>query len=335
MNIGIVSYGLYTPKTYESAEDVACRTGLSAEAVRGLGIRRKCMPGPEDQPVVMAAAAAGQALDRAGDLAPEQVDVVIWTGEEYKDYVAQTPSIRLQEEIGCRNAWAFDLVGQGVTLIQGMRVARDLMVGDDRVRTVLLAGGTRNVDLVDDTDENTRFLLAASASGGALILQADHGKNRLMETAFIVDAHMADAVYVPGGGTEHPFSPDNLGSEMMSYRAVEPALVADYLDTRWASAIGEVTRKVLAGTVPDYLALRHLRPADREAVLRSLSLAPERSAVLEEWGDHGTNDPILSLDLGIRSGAVTDGSLVVFAAGGIGFTYAAALIRWGLQPLEV
>ena len=45
--------------------------------------------------------------------------MVIWTGEEYKDYIAQTAAIRLQEETECRNAWAFDLVGQGVTTIQG------------------------------------------------------------------------------------------------------------------------------------------------------------------------------------------------------------------------
>lgn len=329
MNIGIVSYGLYTPKTFETAADVAGRAGIGIDAVHSLGIRRKCRPGPEDQPVVMAAAAARQALDRAGDLTPDRVDVVIWTGEEYKDYVAQTPSIRLQEEIGCRRAWAFDLVGQGVTLVQGMRVAADLMAGDDRVRTVLLAGGTRNVDLVDAANRNTRFLLAASASGGAMILQAGHPENRLVDTAFSVDAHMADAVYVPGGGTETPFSPDNLNTPPMYYHTPDPAAVESYLATRWTAGLCKVARQVLAGSAPDYLALRHLAPSERMAVLDDLAVASERSAVLDDWGAHGTNDPILSLDLGLRSGAVTAGSRVAAVTGGIGFTFAAALIRWG------
>lgn len=329
MNIGIVSYGLYLPSTFDSAEDVARRSGLTVEAVRALGIRRKCSPGESDQPVAMAVAAARQALERAEGLNPDQVDAVIWTGEEYKDYIAQTPSIRLQEEIGCKKAWAFDLVGQGVTMIQGLKVAKDLIAGDKGVRTVMLAGGTRNVDLVDDRREDTRFLLAASVSGGAIMLQEDYSQNHLVDTAFCIDAHMADAVYVPGGGTEHPFSTDTIDSEAMFYQTQNPGLVNGYLSDKWASSLCNVTRKVLAGAMPDYVALRHLRPADRLEVLRMLDLTPEHSAALDDWGHHGTNDPILSLDIGIRTKAVTDGALVAMVTGGIGFSYAAALVRWG------
>lgn len=329
MHIGIVSYGLFVPQEFETAADVARRSGLSIEAVQALGLRRKCRPGPKDQPVAMAVAAARQALGRSQGLTPDQVDVVIWTGEEYKDYIAQTPAIRLQEEIGCQNAWAFDLVGQGVTMVQGLRVARDLVRGDRRIRTVLLAGGTRNVDLVDDGNPDTRFLLAASASGGALILRAGHGQNRLLETAFLVDAQMADAVYVPGGGTEQPFAADNLNTAVMFYQTPDPSRLADYLGTRWVPSLCVVAQRVLNGISADYLALRHLRPVDRAAVLRGLGMAPEQSAALDQWGDHGANGPILSLDLGIQNGAIADGAQVVLVAGGIGFTYAAALIQWG------
>ncbi|MCP4665339.1 MAG: hypothetical protein GY849_03145, partial [Deltaproteobacteria bacterium] len=143
MNIGLVSYGLYTPSRFETAEDVAQKAGLSAGDVMNLGIEGKCLPSEDDQPVIMAEKAAKQAFERAEGVGPEDVDVVIWTGEEYKDYIAQTASIRLQEEVGCRNAWAFDLVAQGVTSIQGLRIAGDLIFGDDTVDTVLLAGGTR------------------------------------------------------------------------------------------------------------------------------------------------------------------------------------------------
>ena len=171
MNIGIVSYGLYFPDGFETAGEVAEKSGLTVDDVKALGIERKFMPAPDDQPVTMAVEAAKQAFEMATEVKPTDVDVVIWTGEEYKDYIAQTASIRLQEETGCHKAWAFDLVGQGVTSILGLRAARDLMIGDETVKTVLLAGGTRNIDLVDYTNPNTHFLLAASASGGAILLK--------------------------------------------------------------------------------------------------------------------------------------------------------------------
>lgn len=326
--IGIVSYGLYTPAEFEAAKEVAIRSCLGIEEVRALGIERKCRPSAEDQPITMAVKAAKQALDRAGDTRPEDVDLVLWTGEEYKDYIAQTAAIRLQEEVGCRRAWAFDLVGQGVTTLLGLRLARDMMISDPTINTVLLAGGTRNVDMVDYRNPDTRWLLPISASGGALVLRRGGSHHSLEEMAFIVDPQMADEVYVPGGGTEIPFRPDNLGSAVMFYNTPHPEIVRDYLAGRWIDALTETAVKTLAGRSPDYLALRHLAPAERQEVLSRLGVSPERSAALDQWGCHGINDVLLSLDLGVKSGAIREGSRVLMVSGGIGFTYAAAMIRW-------
>lgn len=329
IRIGIVSYGLYTPDEFETGAEVAARAGLRPDEVAALGIERKYRPSPEDQPVPMAVKAAAQALERARGISPEDVDLVLWTGEEYKDYVAQTASIRLQEEVGCKKAWAFDLVGQGVTSIIGLRVARDVMIGDETVRTVLLAGGTRNVDLVDYKNPGTRFLLAASASGGAVILRRGHDRNLIQAMAFITDTEMADEVFVPGGGTEKPFSPENLGTGLMFFQAARPEVVNEYMTRRWTQALAEAVRKALPDRPPDYLALRHLAPADRERVLDELGLGPHQTASLSEWGHHGPNDVIISLDLGLKSGAVKEGSLVAMVSAGIGFSYAAAVIKWG------
>ena len=84
-----------------------------------------------------------------------------------------------------------------------------------------------------------------------------------------------------------------------------------------------------AGKSVDYLALRHLPPRDREQVLRELNLTPEKSASLEEVGHHGTNDPLVSLDFALRGERISDGTRVVLASAGIGFSYAAAVIHWG------
>ena len=327
--VGIVSYGSYLPGQFETAEEIAALAGLSVEDVIALGIRRKCRPSDEDQPVPMAVKAAKQAFERAGGLRPEEVDLVLWTGEEYKDYIAQTASIRLQEEVGCRNAWAFDLVDQGITTILGLRLARDMMIGDRDINTVLLAGGTRNVDLVDYTNPITRWMLPFSASGGAVVLRRGHPNNILQEIAFFVDPEMADEVYVPGGGTIHPFKPESLGTKMMYYNTPNPQLVSTYLNSRFPERLIEVIRNVAGSRgSPGYLALRHLHPRVRDRVLRELDLMPEQAATLEEVGHHGTNDPLISLDLGLAAGRISNGSQVVLASAGIGFSYAAASIRW-------
>ena len=261
----------------------------------------------------MAVKAARMALERADSVDPMGVDVVLWTGEEYKDYIAQTAAIRLQEEVGCRKAWAFDLVGQGVTLLQGFRVARDLILGDDTIHTVLLAGGTRNVDLVDYSNPHTPFLLAASASGGAVILKRAIERNCLLATAFRVDPEMADEVYVPGGGTEIPFSKETLGGPLLSFQVQRPEKVTPYIEDTWPERLVQIIRRVLPNGTPDYLALRHLTPAHRHRILEALGLKPDQSLSLEAWGHHGTNDPLLSLDLALSKGLIKDGDHVVLS----------------------
>jgi len=328
-NIGIVSYGLYLPAETETAEQIAARSGLSIEAVRGLGIEGKCRPEAEDQPVTMAVKAARQALERAEGINPEDVDLILWTGEEYKDYIAQTASIRLQEEVGCPKAWAFDLVGQGITTVLGLRIARDMMISDANINTVLLAGGTRNVDLVDYTNPDTHFMLPFSASGGAVLLRRNYDRNRLGEIVLTVDPEMADEIYVPGGGTEIPFREDNLNSKIMFFQTPHPEKVAAYLNQRFPQALAEAAQKVLPDAAPDFLALRHLAPAQRTLVLNRLGIRPDHSPALDQWGCHGTNDVLCSLDFGIKGGTLKDGSRVVLLAAGIGFTYAAAVIYWG------
>ncbi len=333
--LGIVSYGIYLPEGFETAEEIALRAGLSPAEVMALGIRQKCRPAHEDQPIAMAVKAAKQAFRGADGIEPRDVDLVLWTGEEYKDYIAQTASIRLQEEVGCKNAWAYDLVDQGITTVLGLRIARDMMIGDRSIDTALLAGGTRNVDLVDYANPNTRWMLAASASGGAMLLRRGHRRNQLLETTFLIDPDMADEVYVPGGGTVEPFSPENLGTKQMYYNAPHPQAVLAYLGSRFRERLVEAIR-IAAGKEDtiDYLALRHLPPGDREQILRDLDVSPGQSESLAEVGHHGTNDPLISLDLGLRRGAIPDGSRVVLASAGIGFSYAAATILWGRRRDE-
>ena len=328
--LGLVSYGLYLPSGFETAEEVAARAGLTPTEVIALGIQRKHMPSDEDQPTSMAVKAAKQAFERAGCVTPEEVDLVLWTGEEYKDYIAQTASIRLQEEVGCRNAWAFDLVDQGITTVLGIRVARDMMMGDQSIHTVLLAGGTRNVDLVDYTNPTTWWMLPFSASGSALLLRRGYSRNVVLGTAFLIDPDMADEVYVPGGGTMYPFSPENLGTKIMYYNTPHPQTVFTYLSSRFAMRLIEAIQSAAgAGRSVDYLALRHLPPRDREQVLRELGLSPDQSVSLEEVGHHGANDPLISLDLALSRGSIPDGARVVLASAGIGFSYAAAAVLWG------
>jgi 3-oxoacyl-[acyl-carrier-protein] synthase-3 len=64
-------------------------------------------------------------------------------------------------------------------------------------------------------------------------------------------------------------------------------------------------------------------------VLAELGLKPEQSTYLDDYGHLGQNDQVLSLELGLQSGKIKDGSRVVFVGAGLGFVWAATVIQWG------
>jgi 3-oxoacyl-[acyl-carrier-protein] synthase-3 len=120
----------------------------------------------------------------------------------------------------------------------------------------------------------------------------------------------------------------------MFFQAARPQEVEAYLTGRLAPQLVELIKRCMAqagfsGQAPDYLALRHLRPQERAKVLEGLRLRAEATDALADVGHHGPNDVVISLDRGLRREVIKNGSRVLLASAGIGFTYGAALIQWG------
>ena len=64
-------------------------------------------------------------------------------------------------------------------------------------------------------------------------------------------------------------------------------------------------------------------------MLAELGLTEDNTIYLEDYGHMGQIDQILSLELALKEGKVKDGSVVCMIAAGIGYVWAANIIRWG------
>src|SRR3954471_22098142 len=210
--IGIAGTGIYVPATAISGEEIARATGIPADVIiRKFGLVRKPIPGPDDQPTTMAVKAAQAALAQAG-IAPDEIDVVLCTTEEWKEYPLWTAGIKLAYDLGARRAWAMDVQMRCATTIGALKLARALMLAEPAVETVLIAGGYRNGDLVDYANPRTRFLINLSCGAGALVLRRDAPRNEVLSTALLVDGSFSLDVVVPAGGTIEPLSAEALAA---------------------------------------------------------------------------------------------------------------------------
>jgi 3-oxoacyl-[acyl-carrier-protein] synthase III len=332
--IGILGTGVYLPDTYMTAQDIAAASGLPEDVVEHkLGIRRKPVPGPDDHSCEMGIRAARTAIEKAG-IDPLEIDLVIYIGEEHKEYPLWTAALKLQQEVGARNAWAFDAALRCGTTIMALKVAQSLMRSDDSVRTVLLAGGYRNVDLIDYRNPRTRFMFNLAAGGGAMLLRKGLNRNRLLESHIITDGSFAEDVIVPVGGTKEPLTAEAIEGGRYTFDVPDPEGMKDRLEqtsmNRFIEVIGRAVEKSGHSVAElDYLAILHMKKSAHDYVLKQLGLTEEQSVYLRDYGHVGQIDQILSLELGLQQGKIKSGDLVALVSAGIGYAWGATAIHWG------
>jgi len=334
--IGIKSLGTYFPKNKFSAKQIAEATeGVWSESaiIEKLGINEKFMASQEDGTQEMGVKAALKAIENA-QINPLEIDVILSIGEEWKEFPLTTTAIYIQEKIGATNAWGIDLQQRCATGISAMKIAKDMMLSDPDIRTVLIAGGYRNGDFLDYTDKSMSMMFNLAAAGGAIILQKGYTKNLVLGSHIMSDGTMARDAGVVFGGTENPINAENYQKAYRSLTLMNEKHMKDRLNEvsmkNWLFCIDRAFEKSnLPSRKIDYLAILHIKRSMHDFMLETLNLKPVQSFYMENIGHAGQIDQIISIEHGIKSGKIKSGNIICQIAAGIGYAWAANVIKWG------
>lgn len=332
--IGITGLGVYLPKGRMTAEEIAMRAKIPQVVVETkMGIIEKVIAGPTDHPVEMSIKAARNAISEAR-ISAKEIDLVIYIGEEHKEYPLWTAAIKIQEEVGAVNAWAFDVQLRCGTAIMAMKVAKSLMQADESIRTVLLAGGYRNHDFIDYQNERTRFMFNLGAGAGAMVLQKNAGGHEVLETELITDGSFSEDVVVPVGGTREPLTPEHLQQGQYMLDVLDPEGMKLRLEQKSLENFLKVIRRSLEKSGYNernlsYVAMLHMKKSAHDYVLEELGLTEDHSIYLSHYGHIGQIDQILSLYLAREAGMLQQGNIVSLVSAGIGYAWGAITIKWG------
>ena len=335
-NVGIVGFGIYLPEQTMSAKEISDATqGVWTEeaVVDKLGIKTKYIASQADGTQEMGALAALDALKNTG-VDPLDIDVILCFGEEWKEYPLTTSALYIQDRIGATNAWGIDVQNRCCTTITTMKMAKDMLLADPDINTILIAGGYRNGDFVDYTNKDMSMMYNLSAGGVAVILKKNHNENVLMGSHIISDGSLSRTAGVEIGGTMNPISDANINEAYQSLRLMDAKKMKDRLNAvsmdNWYKCIDRALEKSkLTRSDIDYLNILHIKRSGHRAMLKDLNLNEDQSIYLEDYGHLGQIDQILGLKLAVESGQVKDGSIVCSIAAGIGYVWAADIVKWG------
>lgn len=334
-SMGIVSAGMYIPEGRIPSSEIAEKSGLPEWVVRDkLGIIEKPVAGPDDHPNQMAVWAAQDALSKC-DIDPKDIDVVICTTEEWKEYLLWTAGIDLAYQIGATNAWAVDVHMRCATTVSALKMAKDMMIADPEIDTILIGGGYRIGDLIDLSNVRTSFMFNIAAGAGAMILKRNHTHNHVLGTHMMTDGSMSRHVLVPASGTvQHP-TDQAVEDGLFKFDLLEPDAMKDRLNAvsmdNWMHCVDESLRKSGGLTRDDvsFLNMVLVKPSAHRDILERLGLTEKQSVYLSSYGHIGEQDSIINMIEGEKQGRLNDGDVMAIIGAGIGYVWSAGVVRWG------
>ena len=318
----ITGWGKCLPPAVLSNSDLETVTDTSDEWITTrTGIKERRISHVEMSD--LSAVASQHALASAG-VAAEDLDLIL-VATCSSDRMIPSAATMVQGKIGAINAAGMDLNAACSGFIFALSTA-DQMIKTGAMDTVLVVGAEKLSNWLDFTNRSTSVLFGDGA--GAVIVQATDTDSEVGLLAFELgsDGTAGDLLCVPSSGTEGPADRPELPKIMMEGKEVFRRAVTSMSDasTRVLAAAGIDIDDV------DLVVTHQANVRILDATARRLNIPPEKMFVnIAAYGNTSAATIPIALAEAIEEGKIEPGGIVLFAAFGGGFTWAAAVYRWG------
>ena len=205
MGIKIIATGRYVPERVLTNADLEKMVETSDEWIRTrTGIETRHIADASQATSDMCREAAKNALEMAG-IAPSELGAIV-VATITPDHSFPNTACLLQEEIGAKNAFCFDLSAACSGLIYSLVTAQALMKMTPNLKYVLVLGAEKLSSIVDWEDRNTCVLFGDGAA--AVILEkTDDGNDSIKAYNLGADGACKDILFMPAGGSRMPGLP--------------------------------------------------------------------------------------------------------------------------------
>jgi 3-oxoacyl-[acyl-carrier-protein] synthase-3 len=273
----------------------------------------------------MATEAAKRLLEQTGTRADE-IDLII-IATVTPDMMFPATACLVQDRIGAKKAWGFDLSGACSGFLYALTVGAQF-VGAGTHRKVMVIGSDTMTSILDFQDRAT-CVLFGDAAGAVLLEPAANEGEGIIDFVHDIDGSGGMSLYMPGGGSLNPPSHETVdkrmhyvhqeGPQVFKYAVRKMAEVACHLVER-----NGYTGKDLSLIVPHQANLRIIR-----AMQQRLGVEDSRVMVnIDRYGNTTAATIPLGLHDALAQGKLHKGDLVLLVAVGAGYTTGGVLMRW-------
>jgi 3-oxoacyl-[acyl-carrier-protein] synthase-3 len=323
--VSIIATGSYVPERVLTNGDLERIVDTTDEWIRTrTGISERRIAAADEATSDMATKAAIAAMDQAGVDAKE-IDLII-VATVTPDMFFPATACWVQKKLGAVRAACFDISAACSGFLYAMEIAQQF-ISTHVYNTVLIVGADKLSSIINWSDRNTCVLFGDGA--GAAILRNRGASHGVVATHMGSDGEFAEILFMPGGGSRCPITPENIGQQlntikMQGKETYKQAVTAmsDAADRALEAAGLEYDE--IACVIPHQANMRII-----EAIAHRMRLPIEKFYVnLEKYGNTSAAAVAIALDEAHRAGRFKVGDYILLVVFGGGLTWASSVIQW-------
>ena len=274
----------------------------------------------------MAAYIANSLLKKSG-IKADEIDVIIIATSTPDMLVVATAAL-VQNKIGAKNAWGFDLTGACTGFIYALETGSKL-IESGKYNNVMVIGVDTMSSIIDYSDRNTCVIFGDG--GGGVILQATSQEFGIIDSLLHIDGRGSKYLNVPAGGSLKPATTETvINKEHYVYQ--DGKKVFKFAVKKMADVSAEILKKNrLTGKDIKLFIPHQANKRIIEAASERCNFTSEQVLInIQKYGNTTAGTIPIGLNEAIDSKKIKKNDLILLAAFGGGFTWGSMLIRWGV-----
>lgn len=294
--------------------------------VERTGIRERRIAEAHEATSDLAAKACELALQSAG-LKAGDIEMILVATSTPDQPLPSTAAV-LQDKIGARNVFSFDLQAACTGFVYALSIANQF-IQTGRYSKILVVGAETLSRIINFKDRETCILFGDGAGAFVLTRAAESESSQILSDHLYADGALNHLLEIPGGGSRMPISQrvldENLQFVHMKGREIFKNAVRTLAQcSQEALAANGMTVEELDWVVPHQANLRIL-----EALAKMIDLPSSKMIVnLDRTGNTSAATIPVAFDEAVRDGRIKRGQTVLTAAFGAGLTSGSLLLRY-------
>jgi 3-oxoacyl-[acyl-carrier-protein] synthase-3 len=335
--VGVASFGLYLPKGKVGNEEIGREFQIPPDVVLNKqGLKSKHVSSPSEMPSDMAFYAAKNAIEKFVDagFSKDDIGALMYIGSQWKDYNLWLISTNLQERLGLRNAYSFDVSAMCAGMVMGLNLAKGMLMANRNMRAVLLVGASKESFIVNPENKSTSWMDDFADAGVSAIVSRDARGNEIMESEFLTDGSLSEAALIVPGSARVPSFRDYCKADrpyiesLVSKEEFKRKMEAESLNNFRKVIEKSVKKSGISMSDIRMIFLNHMKPSFHRGLIESLGIDFDRSVYLDEYGHSQSADQFIGLNVALEERKFEEG-YIVFAAAGTGYVWGSTVLKWG------